>query len=51
MTSKNKIILAHNSVMDALETIQANNIYTLAPQVNIEFPRGIIRTHNLIESG
>ena len=51
MTSKTKTILAHSLAIDALEIMQANKIYSLAVLDKNEALVGIIRMHDLIESG
>ena len=50
MTSKTKTILAHSLAIDAL-IMQANKIYSLAVLDKNEALLGIIRMHDLIESG
>ena len=51
MTSKTKTILAHSMAIDALEIMQTNKIYSLAVLDKNKVPVGIIRMHDLIESG
>ena len=51
MTSKTKTILAHSLAIDALAIMQANKIYSLAVLDENEALVGIIRMHDLIESG
>ena len=51
MTSKTKTILAHSLAIDALAIMQANKIYSLAVLDKNEALVGIIRMHDLIESG
>ena len=51
MTSKTKTILAHSLAIDALTKMQANKIYSLAVLDKNEALVGIIRMHDLIESG
>ena len=51
MTSKTKTILAHSLAIDALTIMQANKIYSLAVLDKNEALVGIIRMHDLIESG
>ena len=51
MTSKTKTILVHSLAIDALEIMQANKIYSLAVLDKKESLVGIIRMHDLIESG
>ena len=51
MTAKTKTIFSHNLAIDALEIMQANKIYSLAVLDKNKALVGIIRMHDLIESG
>ena len=51
MTSKTKTILVHSLAIDALEIMQVNKIYSLAVLDKNKALVGIIRMHDLIESG
>jgi len=51
MNIKTKTISAHNLAIDALAIMQSNKIYSLAVLDKNDALVGIIRMHDLIESG